>query len=164
VRRETDDEADFKALTQAALQNFGRLNVAVNSGSQSVTSVLLDITWDTLDTVMCLNFFGPTFFSKYMAKEALANPVVGAAFSWEIELGRVGYLGELRQSDASTCRSFLCHGPKFASEWRKPAYGSGKTLNDRSPQQVERQYNRTLPFCSVDNHLLLRHYVISCSI
>jgi NAD(P)-dependent dehydrogenase (short-subunit alcohol dehydrogenase family) len=73
VRCDAGSEADIKALAKAALDKYGRLDIAVNSAGQPVMSLVADITQEMLDTSARVNFFGPTFFIKYMAEAIGSN-------------------------------------------------------------------------------------------
>ncbi|HKY80719.1 MAG TPA: SDR family oxidoreductase [Sphingobium sp.] len=68
IRCDAGSESDIKALAQAALDTYGRLDIAVNSAGQPVLSTIEDMTQEQLDTAARVNFFGPTFFIKYMAQ------------------------------------------------------------------------------------------------
>ena len=68
VRCDAGSESDIKALAQAALDTYGRLDIAVNSAGQPVLSTIEDMTQEQLDVAARVNFFGPTFFVKYMAQ------------------------------------------------------------------------------------------------
>ncbi|WP_313809287.1 SDR family oxidoreductase [Sphingobium sp.] len=61
-------EDDIKALAKAAIDTFGRLDIAVNSAGQPVMSLISDMSRELLETASRVNFFGTTFFIKYMAE------------------------------------------------------------------------------------------------
>lgn len=68
VRCDAGSEEDIKALAKAAIDTYGRLDIAVNSAGQPVMGMISEMTQDLLDTASRVNFFGATFFIKYMAE------------------------------------------------------------------------------------------------
>lgn len=68
MRCDAGSEADIKALAKFAFETYGKLDIAVNSAGQPVMSLIADVTQEQLDTAARVNFFGPTFFIKYMAE------------------------------------------------------------------------------------------------
>lgn len=68
VRCDAGSEEDIKALAKAAIDTYGRLDIAVNSAGQPVMGMISDMTQEMLDSASRVNFFGPTFFIKYMAE------------------------------------------------------------------------------------------------
>jgi NAD(P)-dependent dehydrogenase (short-subunit alcohol dehydrogenase family) len=50
------------------LDTYGRLDIAVNSAGQPVMGLISEITQESLDTASRVNFYGATFFIKYMAE------------------------------------------------------------------------------------------------
>lgn len=68
VRCDAGSEADIKALAQAALAAYGRLDIAINSAGQPVMGMISELSQEMLDTASRVNFFGATFFIKYMAE------------------------------------------------------------------------------------------------
>ena len=50
IRCDAGSESDIKALAQAALDTYGRLDIAVNSAGQPVLSTIEDMTQEQLDT------------------------------------------------------------------------------------------------------------------
>lgn len=68
IRCDAGDEGEVKALAQAALDTYGRLDIAVNSAGQPVISMIADLEQDQLDTAVRVNLFGNVYFIKHMAK------------------------------------------------------------------------------------------------
>jgi NAD(P)-dependent dehydrogenase (short-subunit alcohol dehydrogenase family) len=68
VRCDAGSEEDIRALAKAAIDTYGRLDVAVNSAGQPVMSLIAEMDQSHLETASRVNFFGPTFFIKYMAE------------------------------------------------------------------------------------------------
>lgn len=68
VRCDAGSEEDIKALARAVLETHGRLDIAVNSAGLPVMSMISDMTIDHLQDAARVNFFGATFFIKYMAE------------------------------------------------------------------------------------------------
>ncbi len=68
VRCDAGSEEDIKLLAQTAIDTYGRLDIAVNSAGQPVMGMVSEMTQEMLDSAARVNFFGPTFFIKYMAE------------------------------------------------------------------------------------------------
>jgi NAD(P)-dependent dehydrogenase (short-subunit alcohol dehydrogenase family) len=68
VRCDAGSEADIKALAKAAIDTYGRLDIAVNSAGQPVMGMISEMTQEKLDTASRVNFYGATFFIRYMAE------------------------------------------------------------------------------------------------
>lgn len=68
VRCDAGSEDDIKALAKAALDTYGRLDIAVNSAGQPVMGMVSEMTQELLDSASRVNFYGATFFIKYMAE------------------------------------------------------------------------------------------------
>ncbi|MEJ7935358.1 SDR family oxidoreductase [Sphingobium sp. AN558] len=68
VRCDAGEEADIKALAKAVIDTYGRLDIAVNSAGLPVMSMISDMTIEHLETAARVNFYGATFFIKYMAE------------------------------------------------------------------------------------------------
>lgn len=68
IRCDAGSEEDIKALAKAAIDSYGRLDIAVNSAGQPVMSLIAGMDQSHLETASRVNFFGTTFFIKYMAE------------------------------------------------------------------------------------------------
>jgi NAD(P)-dependent dehydrogenase (short-subunit alcohol dehydrogenase family) len=68
VQCDAGSEADIQALAKVAVDTYGKVDIAVNSAGQPVMGMISDMTQELLDTASRVNFFGPTFFIKYMAE------------------------------------------------------------------------------------------------
>lgn len=68
IRCDAGSEEDIKALAKAVIETYGRLDIAVNSAGLPVMSMISDMTIDHLQDAARVNFFGATFFIKYMAE------------------------------------------------------------------------------------------------
>jgi NAD(P)-dependent dehydrogenase (short-subunit alcohol dehydrogenase family) len=68
MKCDAGSEADIKALAKLAVDTNGKVDIAVNSAGQPVMGMISDMTQELLDTASRVNFFGPTFFIKYMAE------------------------------------------------------------------------------------------------
>lgn len=68
VRCDAGSEEDIRNLAKVALDTYGRVDIAVNSAGQPVMGMISDMTQELLDTASRVNFFGATFFIKYMAE------------------------------------------------------------------------------------------------
>ncbi|WP_084355825.1 SDR family NAD(P)-dependent oxidoreductase [Novosphingobium lentum] len=67
VKCDAGDESDVKALAAAAIDTYGRLDIAVNSAGQPVISLIADIEQEQLDMAVRVNLFGNFYFVKHMA-------------------------------------------------------------------------------------------------
>lgn len=68
VRCDAGSEEDIRALAKAAIDTYGRLDIAVNSAGQPVMSLIEDMTKEHLETAARVNFFGTTYFIQHMAQ------------------------------------------------------------------------------------------------
>ncbi len=68
VRCDAGSEEDIKALARAAIDTYGRVDIAVNSAGQPVMGGVSEMTQELLDKASRVNFYGATFFIKYMAE------------------------------------------------------------------------------------------------
>ena len=68
VQCDGGSEEDIKALAKAALDTYGRVDVAVYSAGLPMMALISEMTQEMLEQASQVNFFGPTFFIKYMAE------------------------------------------------------------------------------------------------
>lgn len=61
-------EADIRALAKAALDHYGRVDIAVNSAALPTRSSVAEIDQAQLDASFRVNFFGNAFFIQQMAE------------------------------------------------------------------------------------------------
>jgi NAD(P)-dependent dehydrogenase (short-subunit alcohol dehydrogenase family) len=81
VRCDATREGDIKALARAALDRYGRVDIAVNAAGMSLSSgKIADISDSLLQDVMQLNFFANVYFVRHMA-EAIQNDGAIVLFS-----------------------------------------------------------------------------------
>lgn len=73
VRCDAGDEGEVKALAKAALDTYGRLDVAVNAAGVPVMSLIKDIEQPQLDLAVRVNLFGNFYFVKHMAAAIKEN-------------------------------------------------------------------------------------------
>jgi len=66
-RCDAGSEADIKALAEATLAQFGRLDIAVSAAGQPVMGMIAELTQEMLDLSSRVNYYGLAFFIKYMA-------------------------------------------------------------------------------------------------
>jgi NAD(P)-dependent dehydrogenase (short-subunit alcohol dehydrogenase family) len=62
------NEAQVAALAKAALERYGKLNVAVNSAGLPIMTLIANTTQAQLDDAVRVNFFGNVYFVKHMAE------------------------------------------------------------------------------------------------
>ncbi|MET0544744.1 MAG: SDR family oxidoreductase [Caulobacterales bacterium] len=68
VQCDAGEEEQIKALAQAALDKYGRLDIAVNSAGVPAMSLISEIEQHHLDLAVRVNLFGMFFFVRHMAK------------------------------------------------------------------------------------------------
>jgi NAD(P)-dependent dehydrogenase (short-subunit alcohol dehydrogenase family) len=67
VACDAGNEAQVAALAKAAVDTYGRLDIAVNSAGLPVMTLIADTTQQHLDDAVRVNFFGQVYFIKHMA-------------------------------------------------------------------------------------------------
>jgi NAD(P)-dependent dehydrogenase (short-subunit alcohol dehydrogenase family) len=73
VACDAGNESQVKALAKAALDTYGRVDIAVNSAGLPVMTLVADTTQEHLDNAVRVNFFGNVYFVKYMAEAIGSN-------------------------------------------------------------------------------------------
>jgi NAD(P)-dependent dehydrogenase (short-subunit alcohol dehydrogenase family) len=68
LKCDAGNEDDIKALAKTAIDTYGQLDIAINSAGQPVMGMISEMTQEILDKASRVNFFGATFFVKYMAE------------------------------------------------------------------------------------------------
>ena len=68
VRCDAGVEADVEALAKAALDTYGKLDIAVNSAGLPVMGLIADSETEALQSAIQVNYFGQFYFTKHMAK------------------------------------------------------------------------------------------------
>ena len=64
---------DVKALADAALARWGRIDVCVNSSGVNRPSLIADVTPELLEEVAAVQFFGAFYFMRHFANAQAAN-------------------------------------------------------------------------------------------
>jgi 3-oxoacyl-[acyl-carrier protein] reductase len=67
VRCDGGSEAEIKALAAAAVEHYGRIDIAVNSAATPTMGMISEATQEMLDQAIGVNFFGMTYFVREMA-------------------------------------------------------------------------------------------------
>jgi NAD(P)-dependent dehydrogenase (short-subunit alcohol dehydrogenase family) len=67
VACDAGNESQVEALAKAALDTYGRLDIAVNSAGLPVMTLVAGTTQAHLDDAVRVNFFGNVYFVKHMA-------------------------------------------------------------------------------------------------
>ncbi len=65
VRADVTVEADCKAMVEAAVSRFGRVDVLINNAGISMRALFKDLDLDVLRQVMDINFWGTVYCTKY---------------------------------------------------------------------------------------------------
>jgi len=68
ITADARDEQQVAKLAQAALERFGRIDVAVNAAGAPVRSSITDVTQAQLQEALDLNYLAHVYFIKHMAK------------------------------------------------------------------------------------------------
>lgn len=115
VRCDAGNEADVKALAKAALDTYGRLDIAVNSAGLPVMSLIANIEQAQLDSAMRVNLFGNFYFVKHMAaaiKENGSIVIISSISSTHPILPHVAYAAAKAGTDCMVRHAALEYGPK----------------------------------------------------
>jgi NAD(P)-dependent dehydrogenase (short-subunit alcohol dehydrogenase family) len=73
LRCDVSDDGQVKALTDAALERWGRIDVAVNSAGINGPGYLRDLTPEFLQKVAAVQFFGFYYFMRHMGNAMAAT-------------------------------------------------------------------------------------------
>jgi NAD(P)-dependent dehydrogenase (short-subunit alcohol dehydrogenase family) len=109
------DEAQVKALAKAALDTYGRLDIAVNAAGQPVMSLIADIEQEQLDQAVRVNLFGNFYFVKHMAAAIGSNGsiiIISSISATHPIIPHVGYAAAKAGSDCLVRYAALEYGPK----------------------------------------------------
>jgi NAD(P)-dependent dehydrogenase (short-subunit alcohol dehydrogenase family) len=68
VHCDAGSEEDISALSDAAAQKYGRIDIAVNSAATPTLSMIRDVTPELMQQAVSTNLFGMTYFVKHMAR------------------------------------------------------------------------------------------------
>ena len=68
VKCDAARETDIAALSDAARDTFGRIDIAVNSAATPTLSMIRTITPELLEQAVSTNFFGMAYFLKHMTR------------------------------------------------------------------------------------------------
>jgi glucose 1-dehydrogenase len=69
VRADVSKVADLQRMVQAAVENFGRLDVLVNNAGMETRTSVLDTTEEQFDTVLGVNLKSAFFGTQFAAKQ-----------------------------------------------------------------------------------------------
>jgi NAD(P)-dependent dehydrogenase (short-subunit alcohol dehydrogenase family) len=67
VRCDASSEDDIKAMVEATIKKYGRLDIAVNSAGQPVMGPIAEANRDALQKAIDTDYFGNVFFVRYTA-------------------------------------------------------------------------------------------------
>ncbi|MCB5944260.1 SDR family NAD(P)-dependent oxidoreductase [Acidocella sp. KAb 2-4] len=73
MRCDAGNEAEVAALAKAAVEHFGRLDVAVNAAGLPVMGAIADLPQSQLDAAVRVNLFGNFYFIRHMAEAIGSN-------------------------------------------------------------------------------------------
>ncbi len=73
IRCDVSDDSQVKALTDAALERWGRIDVAVNSAGLSGPGYIRDLTPEYLHDIAAVLFFGFYYFMRHMGNAMAAT-------------------------------------------------------------------------------------------
>ncbi len=146
---DVSQEQDCKALIEAAVSNFGRIDVLVNNAGISMRAIFEDVELDVLRRLMDVNFWGTVYCSKYALPHLLKTKgsLVGIiSIAGHVGLpGRTGYsaskfavrgfLDTLRIENLKKGLHVLVAAPGFtASEVRKAALTASGSNQGETPR------------------------------
>jgi NAD(P)-dependent dehydrogenase (short-subunit alcohol dehydrogenase family) len=115
VTCDAGDEAQVRALARAAIDTYGRLDIAVNSAGQPVISLIADIEQTQLDMAVRVNLFGNFYFVKHMAEAIGENGsiiIISSISADKPILPHVGYAAAKAGTDCLVRYAALEYGPK----------------------------------------------------
>lgn len=94
-RADVSNEEDNKAMAEAALRAFGRIDVLINNAGISMRALFEEVDLDVVKKVMDINFYGVLYATKYCLPEIIKNKgsVVGISSiaGYRGLPGRTGY-------------------------------------------------------------------------
>lgn len=73
VKCDAAEESDVAALAAAAVERFGKVDLAVNCAGLPVPGSIDGVTLEMLESAVRVNFFGSTWFVKHMARAIKSN-------------------------------------------------------------------------------------------
>lgn len=68
VRCDAGSDDDIAALSDAAAQKYGKIDIAVNSAATPTLSMIRDITPELMQQAVSTNLFGMAYFVKHLAR------------------------------------------------------------------------------------------------
>jgi short-subunit dehydrogenase len=153
--RQTDvsKEEDCRKLIDAAVDQFGRIDILINNAGISMRATFEDVELDVIRKLMDVNFWGTVYCTKYALPYLLRTKgsVVGIiSIAGYIGLpGRTGYsaskfairgfLDTLRIENFKKGLHVLVAAPGFtASEVRKAALTSNGSKQGKTPRREEK--------------------------
>jgi NAD(P)-dependent dehydrogenase (short-subunit alcohol dehydrogenase family) len=116
VTCDAGDEAQVKAMAQAALDTYGRLDIAVNSAGQPVIGMIDQLEQADLDLAVRVNLFGMFYFVKHMARAMADNGsiiLISSISSTHTILPHVGYAAAKAGTDALTRYAAMEYAPRI---------------------------------------------------
>ena len=164
LKTDVSNESDCKKLIDAAVSEFGRIDVLINNAGISMRALFMDTDIEVLKQLMDVNFWGTVYCTKYALPYLLESKgsVVGvSSIAGFIGLpGRAGYsaskfamhgfLETLRTENLKTGLHVLIAAPGFtASNIRNSALTGNGTKQGETP----REENKMMSSEEVARHL-----------
>lgn len=153
VTADVSREDDCKALVQAAVQKFGRIDVLINNAGISMRALFADLDLSVIRQLMDTNFWGTVYCTKYALPyllEAKGSVVGVSSIAGKKGLpGRTGYssskfamegfLETLRTENLKKDLHVLVACPGFtATDIRNTALSADGTTQGESPRDEQK--------------------------
>jgi dehydrogenase/reductase SDR family protein 7B len=153
IKTDVSIEADCKNLIQAAIDNFGQIDILINNAGISMRALFEDVSLDVLKHLMDVNFWGTVYCTKFAlpfllnsggslvgissiaGKKGLPARTGYSASKFAME----GFLESLRIENLEKGLQVLCVCPGFtASNIRNAALSADGKPQEKSPRDEGR--------------------------
>lgn len=115
VQCDAGDENDIRRLAKAALDAYGRVDIAVQSAGKPVRSLIADLDEEMLTEAARINWFSNVYFIKHMAEAMEADGsivIISSLASTNSVLPLCAYASAKAASDALVRHAALEYGPR----------------------------------------------------
>ena len=109
------DVDSIRAYVNAALAEFGRIDVLVNNVGLTIVKPAVELTEEEFDEVSAVNFKAPFFASTLVAKSMIERDIAGCIVNISSQVGHVA--GPLRAAYAGAKGGLNSLTRSFAAEW-----------------------------------------------
>lgn len=150
VTCDAGSEVDVKAMAQAALDTYGRLDIAVNSAGLPVMGLISEIGQAQLDMAMRVNFNGNFYFVQHMAeamKHGGAIAIISSMSTTHPVMPHVAYACAKAATDCLVRYAAIEYGPQNirVNSILPGAINSDMSKEAFADPEFERIYAREVP-------------------